>query len=53
MILQLADLSIKKLRRIIEDVIIKVDKFFFPVDFIVLDTEPVPHPDRLIPVILG
>jgi hypothetical protein len=52
-ILQLADRSIKKPRGIIEDVIIKVDKFFFPVDFIVLDTEPVPHPERLIPVILG
>jgi hypothetical protein len=52
-ILQLADRSIKKLRGIIEDVIIKVDKFFFPVDFIVLDTEPVPHPEKLIPVILG
>jgi hypothetical protein len=52
-ILQLADRSIKKPRGIIEDVIIKVDKFFFPVDFIVLDTEPVPHPEKLIPVILG
>jgi hypothetical protein len=52
-ILQLADQSIKKPRGIIEDIIIKVDKFFFPVDFIVLDTEPVPHPERLILVILG
>jgi hypothetical protein len=52
-ILQLADRSVKKPRGIIEDVIIKVDKFFFPVDFIVLDTEPVPHPEKLIPVILG
>jgi hypothetical protein len=52
-ILQLADRSIKKPRGIIEDVIIKVDKFFFPVDFIVLDTEPIPHSERLIPIILG
>jgi hypothetical protein len=52
-ILQLADRSIKKPRGIVEDVIINVDKFFFPVDFIILDTEPVPHPKRLIPVILG
>jgi hypothetical protein len=54
-ILQLADWSIKKPRGIIEDVIIKVDKFFFPfpVDFIILDTEPVPHLERLISVILG
>jgi hypothetical protein len=41
-ILQLADRSIKKPRGIIEDIIIKVDKFFFLVDFIVLDTEPIP-----------
>jgi hypothetical protein len=52
-ILQLADRSIKKPRGIIEDVIIKVDKFFFPMDFIILDIEPIPHPERLILVILG
>jgi hypothetical protein len=51
-ILQLADRSIKKPRGVIEDVIIKVDKFFFPEDFIVLDTKPVPNPEKLIPVIL-
>jgi hypothetical protein len=51
-ILQLADRSIKKPRGIVEDVIIKVDKFFFHVDFIILDTKPVPYPERLIPVIL-
>jgi hypothetical protein len=53
MILQLADRSIKKPRGIIEDVIIKVDKFFFLVDFIILDIEPIPHPERLILIILG
>jgi hypothetical protein len=53
MILQLVDRSIKKPRGIVEDVIIKVDKFFFPVDFIVLDTEPVPYLERLISIILG
>ena len=37
-ILQLADRSIKKPQGIVEDVIIKVDKFYYPVDFIVLDT---------------
>jgi hypothetical protein len=41
MTLQLADRSVKVPRGIIEDVLIKVDKFYFPVDFIVLDTEPV------------
>jgi len=29
-----------------------VDKFYFPIDFIVLDTELVPDPTKLIPVIL-
>jgi hypothetical protein len=52
-ILQLADRSIKKPKGIIEDVIIMVDKFFFLVDFIVLEIEPVPHPEKLISVILG
>jgi hypothetical protein len=51
-VLQLADRSIKKPRGIVEDVIIKVDKFYYPVDFIVLDTEHVPYPDKQIPVIL-
>jgi hypothetical protein len=36
--LQLADRSAKKPKGIIEDVLIKVDKFYYPVDFIVLDT---------------
>jgi hypothetical protein len=39
--LQLADRSIKRPRGIIEDVLIKVDKFYFSVDFIMIDTEPV------------
>jgi hypothetical protein len=37
--LQLANRSVKKPRGIIEDVLIKVDKFYYPVDFIVLDTK--------------
>jgi hypothetical protein len=40
MTLQLADRSVKRPRGIIEDVLIKVDKFYFPVDFIVIDMEP-------------
>jgi hypothetical protein len=34
-------------------VLIKVDKFYFPVDFIVIDTEPVHNVANQIPVILG
>ena len=36
-----------------EDVLIKVDKFYFPVDFIVLDTEPVQVIGSEILMILG
>ena len=39
--LSLADRSVKILKRIVEDVLVKVDKFNYPVDFVVLDTEPV------------
>jgi hypothetical protein len=41
MTLQLADRSVKIPRGVVEDVLIKVDKFYFPIDFIVLDMEPV------------
>jgi hypothetical protein len=51
--LQLADRSIKRPWGIIEDVLIKVDKFYFPVDFIVIDTELVHDVVNQIPVILG
>ena len=47
--LQLVDRSLKHPRGIIEDVLVKVDKFIFPVDFIVLDMEE----DKEIPIILG
>jgi hypothetical protein len=53
MTLQLADRSVKVPRGIVEDVLIKVDKFYFPVDFIVLDTERVQMVGTEIPVILG
>jgi hypothetical protein len=53
MTLQLADRSVKVPRGKVEDVLIKVDKFYFPVDFIVLDTEPVQMVGTEIPVILG
>ncbi|XP_010242052.1 PREDICTED: uncharacterized protein LOC104586489 [Nelumbo nucifera] len=47
--LQLADRSIKHPRGIIEDVLVKVDKFIFPVDFIVLGMQE----DVDVPLILG
>ncbi|XP_075473912.1 uncharacterized protein LOC142504961 [Primulina tabacum] len=39
MSLQLADRSVKYPRGVIEDVLVKVDKFIFPADFLVLDME--------------
>jgi hypothetical protein len=51
--LQLPDRSMKRPRGIIEDVLIKVGKFYFPVDFIVIDTEPMRDGVNQILVILG
>jgi hypothetical protein len=51
--LQLADKSVKKSRGIIEDILIKVDKFYYPMDFIVLDTEPSVNVELQVPIILG
>jgi hypothetical protein len=53
MTLQLADRSVKIPRGIVEDVLIKVDKFYFLVDFIVLDTKLVQVIGSEIPMILG
>ncbi|KAK5772407.1 hypothetical protein PVK06_048695 [Gossypium arboreum] len=49
MSIQLADRSVKYPRGIIEDVLVKVDKFIFPVDFVVLDMDE----DVEVPLILG
>ena len=51
--LSLADRSIKIPKGTIEDVLIQVDKFNYPVDFIVLDTEPVAVGANHVPIILG
>ncbi|KAJ4718891.1 hypothetical protein OWV82_010523 [Melia azedarach] len=37
-VLQLADRSIRRPRGIIEDVLLQIDKFYYPVDFLILDT---------------
>ena len=49
MTLQLADRSIKYPYGIVEDMIVKVDKFLFLVDFVVMDMEE----DVEVPLILG
>ncbi|XP_060972380.1 uncharacterized protein LOC115717959 [Cannabis sativa] len=52
-VLQLADRSIKKPRGIVEDVLIQIEKFYYPVDFFVLDTQSVVNMESKIPIILG
>jgi hypothetical protein len=50
--LLLVDRSVKVPRGIVEDVLVQVDKFIYPVDFIVLDTQPVEACNSFL-VILG
>ena len=47
--LQLADRTVKHPYGMVEDVLIKVDKFMFPVDFVILDMKE----DEEVPLILG
>ncbi|XP_027335274.1 uncharacterized protein LOC113849518 [Abrus precatorius] len=49
MTLKLTDRSVKLPHGIVEDMIVKVDKFMFPVDFVVMDIEE----DVEVPLILG
>ena len=51
--LSLADQSVKIPKGIVEDVLVKVDKFYYPVDFVVLDTEPIENGPNHVPIILG
>ena len=51
--LSLADRSIKLPKGIVDDVLVKVDKFYYPVDFVVLDTEPIAVGPNHVPIILG
>ena len=51
--LSLADRSIKIPKGTVEDVLIQVDKFYYPVDFVVLDTESVAVGANHVPIILG
>ena len=38
---------------IVKDVLVKIDKFFYVVDFVVLDIEPVAEGTNIVPIILG
>ena len=51
--LSLVDRSTKIPKGTVEDVLIQVDKFYYPVDFVVLDTEPAAAGTNYVPIILG
>ena len=51
--LSLADRSVKTPKGIVEDVLVKIDKFYYPVDFVVLDTEPSSNEPNHVLIILG
>ena len=51
--LSLTDRLVKIPKGIAEDVLVKVDKFYYPMDFVVLDTVPVAESTNHVPIILG
>ena len=51
--LSLVDRSIKIPKGTVEDVLIQVEKFYYPVDFVVLDIEPGVVGANYVPIILG
>ena len=51
--LSLADRSVKIPKGIVEDVLVKVDNFYYLVDFVVLDTKPMAESPHQVPIILG
>ena len=51
--LSLADRSVKIPKGIVEDALVKVDNFYYPVDFVVLDIEPMAESTHQVPIILG
>ncbi|RVW92016.1 hypothetical protein CK203_037142 [Vitis vinifera] len=51
--MSLADRSVKIPRGIIEDVLVQVDNFYYPVDFVILDTDLLVKETNYVPIILG
>ena len=49
--LSLVDRLVKIPKGIVKDVLVKVDKFYYPVDFVVLDTEPIASGPNHVPII--
>ena len=51
--LSLADRSVKIPKGIVEDVLVKINNFYYPVDFVVHDTAPSSNEPNHVPIILG
>ena len=51
--LSLADRSVKIPKGIVEDVLVKIEKFYYRVDFVALDTETIANEPNHVPIILG
>ena len=51
--LSLADRSVKIPKGIVEDVLVKIDKIYYSIDFVVLDTEPMASEPNHVRIILG
>ena len=51
--LSFVDRSVKIPKRIVEDVLVKVEKFYYSVDIVVLDTESTAESTNQVPIILG
>ena len=51
--LSLIDRSVKIPKGIVEDVLVKVNNFYYSVDFVVLDTEPMVESTHQVPIIHG
>ena len=53
MVLQLVDHHYRLSKGMVEDVLIKVEKFIFSIGFIILETEVVMSPEKEMSIILG
>ena len=51
--LSLVDRSVKIPRGITEDVLVQVVNFYYPVEFVVLDIDPIVKETNYVPIILG
>ena len=53
MVLQLANQLVRRPRGIVEYVLVQIDKFYYHIDFLVLDTTSIVNVESKVPLILG